>query len=233
MKILLPDYSGTVLYTSASIVSARKELVELSRVNDEFFKGFDVSLASSTGSYVFNDIVSEIQINSPNSTFDKYEPIENNQLPREEIYERLLNEIKKINGKHIYSLNNSEESIKNKEAGWIGNSVYHSVEMIDRFLRRNAPNNQIKNQDWYVPNKDSKSGVTRKHRVEFFLRQRINQTNEKIIKDIDYWGDQISSSIRKLEKIKHTTIGKDDEKIVIDKIDYSRLVLLNIILYKA
>ena len=199
---------------------------------DDWYSKYQSSFSSSTGDYEFNDIVLEVNEISQNPQLNKFELIKNKQISRTEILKRLQNELKNFDNEFVDLLNNSEQNIITKEGGWIGSSVNSTVELLDRFLRSNAPNNQIKIQDWFILNKETETGITRNHRVEFFLRQKIGSPNVEAKKEIEYWGNEIKHSISKLQKIKHSMNNNDQENTVVDKIDYARLVLLNIILYQ-
>lgn len=50
----------------------------------------------------------------------------------------------------------------------------HSArELIDHVLRSLAPVDSIKEQSWWVKDKNSTSGITRRHRIEYILRNRM------------------------------------------------------------
>ncbi len=232
LSLTLPIHAGTAAYTSASIVSARKEFEENLSMKNEWHTKHHYIFTTSTGDYEFNDIVTEVNEISQNPQLNEFEPITNKQLSRTEIFERLKNELEIIGNNYPILLMNSENKITSKEAGWIDDAVNSTVELIDRFLRNNAPNNQIKIQDWFVPNNDAKNGITRMHRVELFLRQKIGLVDIEIKKDIEYWGKEIKYSLNKLQKIKHSDNNENYENSVLEKIDNARLVLLNIILYQ-
>jgi len=232
ISYILPIHAGTAAYTSASLVTARQEFEENLAWKDEWYSKYQYSFSSSTGDYEFNDIVMEVSEISQNPQLNNFEPIKNKQISRTEILKRLQNELKNFDNEFVDLLDYSEQNIISKEGGWIGSSVNSTVELIDRFLRSNAPNNQIKIQDWFIPNKEAKNGITRIHRVEFFLRQKIGSPIVEAKKEIEYWGDEIKYSISKLQKIKHSMNNSDQENTIVDKIDYARLVLLNIILYQ-
>lgn len=71
-------------------------------------------------------------------------------------------------------------------------SCYHSIgqkknfvachaarELIDQILRVLAPNELVVNEEWFIPNLDSESKVTRGHRIEYILRRRMAQYSQE------------------------------------------------------
>lgn len=102
------------------------------------------------------------------------------------------------------------DAILDKRTDWQRQAASSLVELLDHTLRTIAPNDKITSKDWYSPDKSSKSGVTRKQRIRFFLEEK-GGSREKSSEDITNkaWG-LIESCRSKLEGIKHTSDDKDE-----------------------
>lgn len=231
LSYLLQIHAGTAAYTSASLISARQEFEEYFNQKNEWYCKHQSIFSSSTGDYEFNDVLTEFHKMSPDPRIANIKPTRKKSISRIEIYERLSKKMQEYDSEFVAKLENSENSINNKEGGWIDNSVNSTVELIDRFIRSIAPNNQIKTQDWFIPNEKSKNGITRNHRVEFFLRQKYSTPDENVKRDIEYLGIELNHSIKKLQKLKHKGTSNNNEEDIIGTIDYARQNLLKIILY--
>lgn len=96
-----------------------------------------------------------------------------------------------------------------QQTDWERQSATSLVELIDHTLRTIAPNDKIKSSSWFVADKTSKTGITRKHKIKFYLQEKHGDSSantEEIIEKA--WG-LVEACRNKIESIKHTT---DDKK---------------------
>lgn len=76
------------------------------------------------------------------------------------------------------------DAIINKQTDWQRQAAASIVELIDHTLRTVAPNDKITAQSWYSADTTSKTGIIRKHRVRYFLEQKMpsrSRNDEEII----------------------------------------------------
>lgn len=96
------------------------------------------------------------------------------------------------------------DAVINKQTDWKRQAATSLVELIDHTLRTIAPNADIKTQEWYSPARDSTTGITRKHRIRYFLEVKNGARSEATEKVLSKAWELIESCRSKLESIKHT-----------------------------
>ncbi len=231
LSVIGPIYAGSAGFTYAYIHDFSEKIepyLEGKKEIAEDFSNNEYSLSSDT--YEFNEILGITKERSKDEKIQGINPITEKILSRSEIYLELLSEIKKYGEDFISLLKNAEDLIKNKSGDWKNLVIFETVELIDRLISLGTPDALIKQQDWFIPDKSAKNGITRKHRVEYFLRARCISSDKETISFIKHLADQISHAQRNNESFKHTKIEQGDLQII-NMIDYSRLCLLNIIKY--
>lgn len=117
------------------------------------------------------------------------------------------------------------DAVINKQTDWERQAATSLVELIDHTLRTISPNADIKTQEWYSPAKDSKTGVTRKHRVRYFLETKSGTRSEVTEKVVTKAWELIESCRSKLESVKHTK-GENNEAEQLIKLVEDALIFL-------
>jgi hypothetical protein len=118
------------------------------------------------------------------------------------------------------------DAILNKQVDWQRQSAASLVELIDHTLRTIAPNDNVIAQSWYIAETTSKTGVTRKHRIRYFLEQK-NPSRSKNDEEIIEKAWQLIESCRgKLEGIKHASEDKEEVEQLIKLVEDALMYLL-------
>lgn len=123
----------------------------------------------------------------------------------------------------------------NRDQMW---SSFHSVgakknltachaarELIDQTLRTLSPDEEIKKQQWFKPNNDSRSGIIRKHRLEYILRDRMP------VFSADYLDILHVIMPRELWKEAHLEEINDDEEYINDLLLDTERFLKKLLIY--
>lgn len=118
------------------------------------------------------------------------------------------------------------DAVLDRQTDWQRQSAASLVELIDHTLRTIAPNDLVTAQSWYTADKTSKTGITRKHRVKYFLEQKA-QPRSKVDEEIVEKAWQLIESCRgKLEGIKHSSESQDQVEQLIKLVEDALMYLL-------
>ena len=69
-------------------------------------------------------------------------------------------------------------AVNSSEPDALRQAAHSARELIDQTLKVGAPDEQIKNKDWYLADSSSRTGVTRRHRLRFLV-ERGNATHSE------------------------------------------------------
>jgi len=119
------------------------------------------------------------------------------------------------------------EAILYKQTDWQRQVSTSLVELINHTLRTISPDEEIKSRDWFVPSKDSKSGITRKHRIRYFIEEKKamgSKSSKEVVNEI--W-NLLEACKDKLENIKHTNDTYDEAEQIINLVEVALMNLLN------
>lgn len=236
VSAILPIYAGSAAQTCTNLIDLKNFIklnVEEKRKFVLYGPVYNTISGSSTGSYEFYEIVQRSKEVSNVLNIVEFEPIEKKSMSREETYSELLEKLHQFGSGFENRLIISERAIEEKYKGWKDHSVSNTVELIDKLLQRFAQIKLIKMEKWFIPDTSSKSGVTRSHRVKYFMLRNVKSEDPDILSDIDFWSPKLILAFNQLEALKHNFIDDFKEEEIIARIDYSRLVLLNIINYPS
>lgn len=118
------------------------------------------------------------------------------------------------------------DAVLDRQTDWQRQSAASLVELVDHTLRTIAPNDVVITQTWYIADKTSKTGITRKHRVKYFLEQKA-QPRSKVDEEIAEKAWQLIESCRgKLEGIKHSSESQDQVERLIKLVEDALVYLL-------
>jgi hypothetical protein len=80
-------------------------------------------------------------------------------------------------------------------------------ELIRELFIKIAPDQELKRCSWFVPNKESKTGVTRAHRIRFAIFSYLSEKDfpESFCEEVDSLCKEILESIDELSKLTHVT----------------------------
>ena len=118
------------------------------------------------------------------------------------------------------------DAILDRQNDWQRQAASSLVELIDHTLRTIAPNDKVTSQDWYSPEKNSKSGIIRKHRIRYFLEGK-NGTRTKTTEEVVNKAWELIESCRsKLEGIKHVTDDQNEVEQLIKLVEDALMFLL-------
>lgn len=118
------------------------------------------------------------------------------------------------------------DAILNKQTDWQRQSAASLVELIDHTLRTIAPNDKVVVQAWYIAETTSKTGVTRKHRVRYYLEQKIPSRSKSDNEIIEKAWQLIEACRGKLEGIKHASEDKEEVEQLIKLAEDALIYLL-------
>lgn len=145
---------------------------------------------------------------------------------------RVLDELDEL----LLSLNSDSDLIKmrygaydavlDRQTDWQRQASASLVELIDHTLRSAAPNDKVTSQTWYVPDKTSKSGLTRKHRVRYFLEQKNGDRSESSEQVVNKAWEFIEAARSKLENIKHSSESQQEVEQLIKLVEDALIYLL-------
>lgn len=118
------------------------------------------------------------------------------------------------------------DAVLHKQTDWQRQAASSLVELIDHTLRTISPDDQIQSKKWYAPQKDSKTGIIRRHRIRYFLEEK-NGTRSKATEEVvdKAWG-LIESCRGKLEGIKHTSDNQNEVEQLIKLVEDALIYLL-------
>lgn len=69
-------------------------------------------------------------------------------------------------------------AVKSGRPDALRQAAHSGRELIDQTLKEGAPYDEIKARDWYVPAKNSTSGITRKQRLRFLMERRRSTVSD-------------------------------------------------------
>lgn len=118
------------------------------------------------------------------------------------------------------------DAVLGRQTDWQRQAAVSLVELIDHTLRAIAPNDIVVAQSWYEADKTSKTGVTRKQRVKYYLEQK-SQPSSKVDGEIADKAWQLIESCRgKLEGIKHSSESQYQVEQLIKLVEDALMYLL-------
>lgn len=112
------------------------------------------------------------------------------------------------------------------QTDWQRQAATSLVELIDHTLRTIAPNEKIVSKEWYKPEATSKTGVTRKHRVQYFLEEKNGARSTDTEKVLNRSWELIEACRSKLEGIKHTSDDRNEIEQLIKLVEDALIYLL-------
>lgn len=118
------------------------------------------------------------------------------------------------------------DAILDRQTDWQRQAAASLVELIDHTLRTAAPNDEVTAQSWYAADTSSKTGITRKHRVRYFLEQKNPSRSKSDEEIVDKAWQLIESCRGKLEGIKHTSQDKEEVEQLIKLVEDALIYLL-------
>lgn len=80
-------------------------------------------------------------------------------------------------------------------------------ELLREFLAEVAPDNNVKNAVWFIPDQTSKNGVTRRHRIDFAIFKNLTKDKfpESFAKQSDAIATELLKDIGNLSALTHVT----------------------------
>jgi hypothetical protein len=82
-------------------------------------------------------------------------------------------------------------------------AAHSARELLTQVLQIEAPNDEVRSQDWFVPNKEAHAGVTRKARARLALQKRYNYVDDADIDALDALICLVDASYRRLSGRAH------------------------------
>lgn len=119
------------------------------------------------------------------------------------------------------------DAILNKERDWPRQAAASLTELIDHTLRSIAPLDKIKEKDWYVPDPTSKNGITRAHKIRFYIEEKKGDRSESTEQIIKKSLDLIEATRSKIEGIKHSSVPEHEIEKLISLVEDVLLFLLS------
>ena len=104
------------------------------------------------------------------------------------------------------------EAIISKRADWARHAASSCRELITKVLHSIAPDEEVKNDTAFIPNKTSKNEITRKERIRYYLRKKSN-ISKRNVEVIDKACNLLEACYKKLSAVSHTDI-KEAEYLV-------------------
>jgi len=118
------------------------------------------------------------------------------------------------------------DAILDGQTDWQRQAASSLVELIDHTLRTIAPNDKVTSQAWFTAEKQSKSRITRKHRIRFFLEKKTGSRTKATEKVVNKAWELIESCRSKLEGIKHATDDQNEVEQLINLVEDALMFLL-------
>jgi hypothetical protein len=82
-------------------------------------------------------------------------------------------------------------------------AAHSGRELIDQVLKEGAPDEIVRNQSWFQPAKDSRSGITRRQRLRFLMESRRQTVSDSDLEVADRACDLVMATDDKLKAIAH------------------------------
>lgn len=118
------------------------------------------------------------------------------------------------------------DAVLNRQADWQRQAATSLVELIDHTLRTISPDDGIRAKTWFVADPSSKTGITRKHRVRYYLEVCNGNRSESTEQIVNKSWELIEASRAKLENIKHTSDDKEEIEQLISLVEDTLIYML-------
>ncbi|MDP3987446.1 MAG: hypothetical protein Q8P81_04445 [Nanoarchaeota archaeon] len=118
------------------------------------------------------------------------------------------------------------DAVLDAQTDWQRQAAASLVELIDHTLRIIAPNEKIVSKKWYKPEATSKTGVTRKQRVQYFLEEKNGARSTDTEKVVNRSWELIEACRGKLEGIKHMSDDRNEIEQLIKLVEDALIYLL-------
>jgi hypothetical protein len=105
------------------------------------------------------------------------------------------------------------EAVAAQNTDWQRHASTSCRELITKVLHTVAPDADVKADPQFVPDKNSTSGITRRHRIKYYLRQRSATVSKSDLAVIENAGDLIEACYAKLSAVTHTSVQEAENLI--------------------
>lgn len=132
----------------------------------------------------------EMGINTVIDQLTAASPIRDNSVTKEDkLYLALCKHSETLGNIYVQAKHEIEDTSR---LTWVG-TAHQIREVLSNLLRIMAPDSEVKKQEWYRQEKDSR-GPTQKQRVMYILKQRDAGSNEEdVLKEIDQVNERVAN----------------------------------------
>lgn len=150
----------------------------------------DISSASAV--YIVKSIETKFMELDPTYLTVDSDLLPNRIRSSDDVYFLLRNELSKFGHKYVIQLEGSKAGLESKAPDSLSQAAHSMRDCFELLIKVLAPDDSVKSQPWFQPEKNAPSGVTRRSRLRYIFYKSGAGLQEGTIRKID---DQIQQAV--------------------------------------